>query len=280
MKERGMSRAASSEPVFFSAFEWPLPVFFSAAVAACRFEQGDVLYRDSRAYADWSRRVPKGSGAIQVLDPPRSARGTLLDSESDRRQANWASEVRILLVDPATGDSEERSLSQGKLLMALWMGDESWLDVDRPQPDFPGTARDLQARLEDVRSAVARLAASSRARSGCQFILVVDLASDSSRAKAQLVEDQLSEGGSIEVVDLLPTEAGIGAPGAYHPTLVLRVFTLAGRDVEGVESALRECLYQGGASRSDTAIADAATGDASAPADRFSIGRHGLLVSF
>ena len=207
-----------------------------------------------------------------------------LDGDSDRRRANWASEVRVLLVDPISGASEERVLSQGQLVTALRMGEEHWLDPDTDPPVFPRTARELHGNLAQAQAAAAARAASGGHRSGCQFLLVVDLASDASQAKAALVEERLAAAGPIEVADLNPEEAGIEEPEAYHPTLVVRVFTLPRRDVERVEAELRSCLYQGGVSAprpSDAdagADADSTAGEAS-PATRFSLGRHGLLVS-
>ena len=264
------------ELTFFEAFRWPVPVSFAAALAANRFEQGDVLYRDRRAYGQWSKPLPSGLDAIQVLAPPRSARGTLQEGDSDRRRASWASELRIALIDPRNGDSEERVLTQGQLMMALWKGDESWLAAEREAPEFPRSARELQANLEQSAQAIARHAGRRKVRSGSQFVLVVDLASDASRSKAALVEERLAKTGRVEIADLSPAEAGIETPNAYHPTLVLRVFTLGGRSLESIESELRACLYQGGAARLGRSLdgdVDASSGD------RFSVARHGLLVS-
>jgi hypothetical protein len=262
----------------FDAFRWPLPVSFASAVFACRFEQGDVLYPDSRAYDGWSGRVSKGLRAIQVLEPPRSARGTPLEGDSDRRRANWASSVRISLIDLGSGECEECVLSQGKLAMALWRGDEGWLDAERAEPDFPRTARELHGNLDQARGAAAKRFRNRRSQSGTQFILVVDLANDASCAKAALVKEQLSAAGAVEVADLSPGEAGIESPDAYHPTLVLRVFSLADRGQDSVEAELRACLYQGGSSRRIRDESDALDADASS-GDRFSVGRHGLLVA-
>lgn len=265
------------EWTFFQGFRWPVPVSFAAAIAASRFEQGDVLYRDPAAYGEWSKPRSMGFDAIQVLAPTRSTRATLQEGDSDRRRSNWASEVRIELIDPRTGDAEERVLCQGQLVMALWKGEADWLSAEHDLPEFPRSARELQANLEQAAPVMARHAARRKLRSGCQFALVVDLASDASLTKAALVEDQLTSGGEIEIVDLLPAEAGIEAPDAYHPTLIVRVFTLADRALEVVESELRVCLYQGGSARMSRSQAEDPDTDPST-GDRFSVARHGLLV--
>jgi len=284
-----------NDRAFFQGFRWPLPESFASAVAASRFELGDVLYRDARAYDAWSGEVPRGLHPIQVLDPPRSARGAPVEGDSDRRRANWSSEVRIALIDPATGESVERVLTQGKLLMALWRGDESWLDVERDPPTFPKTARDLHGHLAEAHESWGAEISRSQPATGSLFVMVVDAASDASRAKAAIVGERLRASGQVVVADRTPSAAGLNGADLYHPTLVLRGFVLPGRDTDSVESELRACLYRGGAvaasaSRADTDDAqseDAQTDDAnpteasdSTAANRFSIARHGLLVGY
>ncbi len=262
----------------FEAFRWPLPLAFAAAVAASRFEEGDVLYRDPRGFDALAGTLPAGLAAIQVLRPPRSARGAPLRGEGDRRRSNWQSEVSVALIDLDSGETEQRVLSQGKLLMALWKGEEGWLSPDRDEPEFPKTARTLHANLMQAAPAFSDRASRIRVRSGTQFIRVVDLAHDASRAKAVSVDEQLRAAGKLDVLDLLPAAAGIEHAEDYHPTLILRGFTLKGRSLEEVEALLRSCLYRGRASNEAARQGSETDLDATS-GDRFSVARHGLLVS-
>ncbi len=258
---------------------------FASAVAASRFELGDVLYQDARGYDDWSGTAPAGKTVIQVLDPPRSARGTALEGDADRRKANWESETRILLIDPASGDSVERAITQGHLLTAIWQGDTAWLEVDREAPPFPRTARALFSVLDASTHAWSADVARARPRSGSLFVMVVDLASDASRAKAALVGERLQMAGKVSVVDRTPSDAGIEHADLYHPTLILRGFISPGRDTETIESELRACLYRGGVAAIQETSAFEPTpqleSDSDAPVGgRFSVTRHGVLVGF
>ena len=263
----------------FEGFRWPLPVAFGAAVAACRFEQGDVLYRDPQAYQRLTGAIPCGLLGIQVLESPPSATGDVIRGGTDRRRSSWQSAVRIALVDLASGESEERILTQGKIFLAFWKGDEGWLRSDRSEPEFPRSGRELYARLLETTPAWSAHARRIGVRSGSQFILVVDQASDSSRMKAALVEDHLRSTGPVDRLDLTPVEAGVDDADRYHPTLVLRGFTLDGRPVDVAESELRACLYRGGLTdAADVADSGEAT-DRKEPGARFSAARHGLLVS-
>jgi len=170
-------------------------------------------------------------------------------------------------VDLAAGTSQTRSISQGKLLMTLWRGDEGWLDADRAEPTLPLNGRELAQQLEQACGA---FASRQKTKKGCRFLFVVDLASDASRVKAQAIEEALAPVGAIERIELVPGAAGIEHSEDFHPALVLRGLVVRGAGVEQVEQALRSALYGGGA-RSETDAGDAPT------TDRFSVARHGRL---
>ena len=256
---------------FFEGFAWSIPVAFSPAIAAYRFEQGDVLYREKEAYGPLEKRIPKGLRAIQVLLPARSGRATPVESEGSRRLASWQSEVTIDCIDLALGRSESRVISQGKLLTTLWRGDESWLDPEREEPPLPRTAKDLQRRLEET---IPAFEVRQRAKRGCRFIFVVDLASDASRIKARNVEEALRGIGDIEVIELALRDSGVEDAMDYLPTVVVRALVMPKRTTDEVLPTLRACLYSGGSETLEPSTEPASGG---ATSDRFSIGRHGLL---
>jgi len=258
---------------FFTGMVWPVPFAFAGAVAAMRFEQGDVLYRDPSAYDSLEGKIPKGLSAIQVILPKRSNRAAASEFEGDRRLANWQSEVTVELIDLARGRSETRVLTQGKLAMAIFRGDDTWLDPAREEPPILRSARELQQRLEET---VSSFDARQTARRGSRFLFVVDLAGDASRSKAAGVEEALRATGAVDRIELSAEDAGVEDPQTYHPSVVVRGLVMPNRAPDEVLPILRGQLY-GGASRE----LDGADGSGSyepAP-DRFSVGRHGLLQS-
>jgi len=279
-------RGAPVAPTFFEAMAWPVPIAFAGAIAAMRFEQGDVLYRDPRAYDVLEGKIPDGLSAIQVLLPKRSARATASDFEGDRRQASWQSEVTIELIDLARGKTETRVLSQGKLAMAIFRGDDDWLDPERETPPMPRSARALQQRLDET---LASFDARQTVGRGCRFVFAVDVASDASRTKAADVEEGLRASGAIERIELSAEDAGIADAETYHPTAVVRCLVMPGRTTEEVLPILRERLYaRGSASMGDLDKSDSAdsadhsdgadeSGKDETTPDRFSVGRHGIL---
>jgi len=258
---------------FFTGMVWPVPFAFAGAVAAMRFEQGDVLYRDPSAYDSLEGKIPKGLSAIQVILPKRSNRAAASEFESDRRLANWQSEVTVELIDLARGKSETRVLTQGKLAMAIFRGDDTWLDPVREEPPILRSARELQQRLEET---VSSFDARQTARRGSRFLFVVDLAGDASRSKAAGVEEALRATGAVDRIELSAEDAGIEDPQTYHPSVVVRGLVMPNRPPDEVLPILRGQLYGGASKELDGA--DGSGSHEPAP-DRFSVGRHGLLQS-
>ena len=271
--EKGRPTTLSASPPvlrFFEGMAWPVPVAFAGAIAAMRFEQGDVLYRDPRLYEAFGDEIPKGLSAIQVQLPQRSSRAAPSEFEGDRRQSSWQSEVTVELIDLARGQAETRVLSQGKLAMAIFRGDDGWLDPEREEPPLPRSARELQQRLDET---PASFDARQSAKRGCRFIFVVDLANDASRSKAAGVEEALRATGPVERIELSAEHAGVEEAQSYHPTAVVRCLVLPDRSAEEVQPILRSRLYGG---VSDVSNDPAADQTETAP-DRFSVGRHGLF---
>lgn len=281
---------------FFGGLDWAVPTAFAAALAGFRFEQGDVLYRAPEAYSALEEAPPTAGIALQILHPPRSARSTPADFDGNRRRTSWESEVRLQRIELASGHAEDFTVSQGKLLMTLWTGDEDWLDGERGEPAMPGSGRALASYLETAGPAfAAALKLSARAKA-CRFLFVVDLASDASRVKAQSIAEALAPLGACEALDLTPAAAGVVSEEPFHPVLVLRAIRVTGTTEEDVENALRGALY-GGGNRSKAAAAtepaveleDGEEGEegedvtsasvGTSTAGRFSVARHGLLVA-
>jgi len=254
---------------FFEGFAWPVPLAFAAALGGGRFEQGDVLFREAAGYGALEGRLSGKLSAIQVLLPPRGSHSTPAEIEGDRRQSNWDSEVTIERVDLVSGESETRTITQGQLLLAIWKGEDDWLEEDHEPPPMPRTARELQQRLDQ---SLASFEADASETTGCRFVFVVDRASDASLAKARSVEEALRETGAVARRESTPRQAGVEDGEEFHPTLAIRCLDLPGRSVDEVVPILRARLY-GGASEESASSGDDANGR-----DRFSVARHGLLV--
>lgn len=256
-----MNDVEQADGAYFDGFAWAVPEAFAPAVSAYRFEQGDVLHRTRAGYAPLAGGIRADLTAIQIRQPPRSARVLPGEFEGDRRLANWQSEVELEVVDLASGRSELRTTTQGRLLMTLWQGDLERLDATHPAPSLPRSARELAQLLREG-GAPPTPVAEGGAFEGVRFVFVVDLSSDASRAKAKAVEDALQGIGRAERIDRRPEQVVDPGSEPFHPTLVVRELVVEGATEAAAEAALKRVLYAG-------------AGDA----ERFQIGRHGLLES-
>jgi hypothetical protein len=248
---------------YLEGFTWPVPIAFASAVAACRFEQGDVLYDDPAAYDAWEGKDAAPGTVIQVIDPPKTARAPSGDAEGNRFQVNWGLPVVLDVYVDGAPTPDRRATTQGRLFCCLWQGDPALLDDDSPLPEPPLGQRELQRRLEEAVPAFVRAFRKRTAAGGHSLlILAVDDASDAARVKAHAIEALLAEAFEVEGRTLAPAQAGLEEPERLHPALGLRGIAIAQADASAIESQLAPLLY----------------GGADASAGRFSLARHGHLA--
>ena len=278
MTTRDDSKSDAIEAGWFEVFAWPVPRAFAAALAAPRFEQGDVLFRDRLGYGPLVDPIPAGLEAIQVLSPARSGTrsGPEASSQEDRRRAAWNAEVVIERVAVDEGRSEVKVSTQGRLFTSLWRGDAEWLDPGHEPPPLPRSARELQGALETTREAFSARRFPEPGMKGCRFLFVTDQSSDGSLAKTRIIEDALRSLGRVETLCLTPAEAGVEDGDAYHPTLQVRGCFLARVGEDAVREVLRAALYGGSFPERS---ADAPAADEAVGSGRFSLARHGVLES-
>lgn len=279
---RHAAPAAPGRGAWLDGFAWALPAAFASAVSACRFEQGDILYADKSAYEDWAHRAPQPW--LQVLDPPRSARGRSAEGDAGRFGSNWGSPVTVELGGGRAGGAAAATIAstQGRLFTCLWRADLEALEAQAP-PAPPLVLADLQRRLESalphMREALASASGRARARSAKDapgepllFVTGIDLSSDASLAKAEAIWSALAARYGLRAHDASAAECGLPDGAAYHPCLRVRGIVVEASGEDELSAVLKAALYNPGA-RSESG----AEGDAPARADRFSVARHGWL---
>jgi len=254
-----------SQLEFYPGFAWAVPRAFAAAVHACRFEQGDVLYSDPAAYSARGRKKRPAQFHIQVLDPPRTTRALAGSGEGQRFFSNWESLVRFEWKDYRSGDVAEHSSTQGQLFTCLWKGDADVLLGDRVRAlERPLLLRDLQSRLDEFADGVVqRLAVGGKKTPEPRqlFVSAVDQSSDASRVKAQSIVSALRAQFDIEVDAFRPVDLASEAGERFHPALVVVSLTVKNDSAVELEGVLREVLYAGGKGKDG----------------RFQLARHGSL---
>jgi hypothetical protein len=99
---------------YFDGFSWAVPVAFAEPLAACRFEEGDILYDTRRAYeGTWGEALPHIKHSIQVRSPMRGP-GTKPEKEEESVFTdNWNMTVVFTLTDYKANKTKEITTTQG-----------------------------------------------------------------------------------------------------------------------------------------------------------------------
>ncbi len=269
---------------FYTGFEWAVPVAFAAAVHACRFEQGDVLYSETSAYSGSKRSKRPARHHIQVLDPPRTTRALAGEGEGQRFFSNWESPVRFEWRDYRRDETCECTTTQGQLFTCLWKGDVEVLSsAGLGESERPLLLRDLQPCVESAAQALAgQLDNEVGGAEGGQprhlFVVGLDLSSDASLGKAHAIESALRADAALRVETRTPRELDLEQADRFHPALAVRGYATALSEADAVERTLRRVLYAGGKDIESTGGGEGANGGEGAKrGGRFQLSRHGCL---
>jgi hypothetical protein len=269
-----------TEDDVFAGFTWAVPKAFGAAVHACRFEQGDVLYSERSAYEETGRAKRPARYYIQVLDPPRTTRALGGDGEGQRFFSNWESPVDFEWMDRQEDRCTTMRSSQGGLFTCLWKGDveslreEGLAELPRPlllrdlQPRVAGCLEPMLEQFKGPESGKKRSRGSSAVR--MLFICAIDQSSDASRVKRQSILRALDARFPVESRHCSPTDLDLSEAECFHPALGIFGVAAETRDTAKVEAALREVLYSGGKV--------AGGKGAGQEGGRFQLARHGTLA--
>ncbi len=250
----------------YPGFAWAIPEAFAAAVHACRFEQGDVLYSEASAYSGSKRAKRPARYHIQVLDPPRTTRALGSEGEGQRFFSNWESPVTFEWRDYQQGRLEERTTMQGHLFTCLWKGHVEVLQADSSaELDRPLLLRDLQSCVDPAAERVAsELPSATKSKPRQLFVAGLDQSSDASRVKGQAIIAALEACFDVEIREFTPAQLQLDRAERFHPALLLLAAVVATGDTVKVEEVLREVLYAGGK-------------NAGKDGGRFQLARHGSL---
>lgn len=134
---------------FFPKFKWAVPHAFNDALAACRFEQGDILYDTQLAYTGtWGESEKHINYSIQINHPPRSLSSKVDTDLASAFSSNWRSKVVFELYDHKQKRARQVETTQGDLYNLLWRG-----NIDNPAGErgaVPRQAMDLLEALSGI----------------------------------------------------------------------------------------------------------------------------------
>ena len=271
---------------YFNEFKWALPKAFKDPLATCRFEQGDTLYNTQKAYeGSWEDALKHIQYCIQVELPVRGLKtrfknidlspnlqggshAILIDEVGRKNEDlifvdNWHSDVSLSLTTFPKGDKKNIKTSQGRLYMALWKGDISFIeqpDRDLLMPRLPKDSR------KDI-PATERLLIdkySTNLKSPQLFIMPTDETRDVLWSKYLRVKAIISKHYEFQLLSLAPAEIGLPHAMEYLPTLKFACFVFDATNKVALLGHLKEALYMPAKNRKTSV-------------DRFNLEMHGYL---
>lgn len=227
---------------FFDGFSWAVPLAFADPLAACRFEQGDILYNTRRAYEGaWGEALPHITYSVQVKFPSRGT-GTKTGKEEDSVFTdNWNMTIVFSFTDHKENKTREVTTTQGRLYSLLWKGDLHVIDKDAPPPPVPMLAMQILSDLPSAIYHVKKIVLKGEA-SNCVFLMPYDRTRLLLKTKFQKVEDSL-KGFKTQICFVSPSEAELASETGFAPTVSIACFCVHGTPYSEIEQALKKALY-------------------------------------
>ena len=249
---------------FFDGFSWALPTAFAEPLAACRFEQGDVLYDTRRAYqGTWGEALPHIKYSLQVKSP---LGGPVAKTEKEEESVftdNWNQAVIFTFTEHRKKEIREITTTQGRLYTLLWKGDPNLLGEGTAAAPVPALAmqilRDLPKAMDHLRKTVLK-----GANKRTVLLMPYDRTRQLLRGKLREVQTSLADF-KTRLDFVRPEEAGLTADAEFAPTVSIACFCVEDASVSVVEEAVKKALYKP-AKEKKTA------------AERFRITAHGHLT--
>jgi hypothetical protein len=231
---------------FFRKFTWAVPVAFSPAIYACRFEEGDVLYDSAAGYEQWKDGRPVCRYSLQVTYPPAMNTSAPQDADGELtgRQlllANWVSDVEFTLIDWSTAEHRSIRTSQGRLFTLLHQGDLSVLEPDTPQPKPPVQIDSSPEALMEADGRCSDLYIEAKYPN--RFLLAYDCTNPTQTAKSTIIYEALSSAFDVEIIDVEPPVQVDPDGTLISPVSCYRTFYVNSGQVESVRDILKECLW-------------------------------------
>jgi hypothetical protein len=227
---------------FFTEFKWAVLHAFSNALAACRFEQGDVLYDNQLAYMEtWSEAEKHVSYSLQVKSPMRGSSAESPSSSETMFSANWSSRVVFEFCDHRAKITKTIETTQGRLYELLWHGDiNNYLSASL---NIPMQASGLLNILASVSPTIEKNVVKDSDVGGI-FLLPFDISSQQLKEK----RDQLMVCLAPHILDqkiISLKDAGVSDPFSFVPTAQIAAFVISKQSSQNdVSEAIKKSLYK------------------------------------
>lgn len=248
---------------FYPQFAWAVPIAFKDAIANYSFGEGDILYDTPKAYQQWSEALIYLQYSIQVTYPPRNFN---VKASKKSLKRNWASPVKLSLVNHKNNSRQHRETTQGKLFTLLWHGNIDMLNMEVQSIELPLSLLHAKKYIPDTISAFKGLITTTMI-DPLFFILPYDLVNDISAKKIIKLNAILKKDFNVIGFDLPASGVGINIDTAslFSPTIYFKCFVIYSNNLDRIHELLKSALY---------------APDINAKHQRFNLKTHGLLTNF
>jgi len=222
---------------FIKNFSWAVPTGFSSVLNSCRFESGDILFDNKKAYeGQWGDVKDYIRYSFQVKYPKRNEVVNKPDISSELFKKNWSTEAHVDLYE---NNCFLRSVktTQGAIYMTIWKGDVSYLE-DSLKIKPLRTLKDVVKNLDDLRDKALELS-----RGNSVFVTAFDNVNQLSLDKKKKLRTTIAESFALKVVEMSPEEAGVKGFGLVVPTIDMVFFVVDKKDDDLLTEKVKEAVY-------------------------------------
>lgn len=238
-------------------FEWNIPLAFKDCIAQCKFDHGDVIYKNKSNAKNWGEEKIDIDFLIQVKSPLRASANSN-SSDIDVFRANWNSKIVFEKIYPNNSDLNTKiETTQGHFFTYLWKNDETILNSNQI---LKPVITSISAKQIDSKFIKSKIPDGWHG-----FAIIMDCVSNLVISKRTLIDNALSEKYTCrsevyefdEAVNLNIEEQK--SYSGISPTLSLELFLIQSNNSEEIIEKLKSVLFKG-------------------VKNRFNINTHGLLI--
>ncbi|MFT5053407.1 MAG: hypothetical protein ACI97X_000417 [Oceanospirillaceae bacterium] len=246
-----------TKDINIKGFEWFLRPAFKDSVAQCKFEQGDVIYRDEPKGKTWGETSENIDFLIQVKSPTRS--NTSANTEYDVFGSNWNSPIKFEKFHPNSPEKNQViETTQGRFFSYLWKNNKSCLENEtviyppitsnRLRPTKPKSKASEGSTVGWINMSF--IASSVPVGYSC-LAIIVDEVSTLITSKSQAIRTALEN--SFEITtELVSCSKAISLSKnlkeqerEFSPTVSVQLFFIRELDLNKINQVLEPVLFKG-----------------------------------
>lgn len=241
---------------FIENFSWAVPTGFSSVLSSCRFESGDILFDNKKAYEGrWGDVKEYIRYSLQVKYPKRNEVINKPETNAELFKKNWDTEAHVDLYE---NNHYLRSIKtiQGAIYMTVWKGDIQYLE-DSSKINPLRTLKDVIKEIDDLRDRAINLS-----NGNSVFVTAVDNVNQLSLGKKEKIKNAIAESFSLEIAIMSPDKVGVKDCGLVIPTIDMVFYIVDKKDDDLLMEKIKKAVY---------------VPNPNAKKSMFSIKRHGMV---